>query len=91
MRRAKRLPLHMADDSPEMTAAIEQISSHNVMLRRTSAHQLKCGDLNFWPDTGKITQDGVRKVTASGLDAFIEMMMAQQKRTQRTLIISLGE
>ncbi|UYW33520.1 hypothetical protein [Methylorubrum extorquens] len=59
-------------DHPRMTEAVRYLLRNNrTYIRRPSPTQLKVGDLNFWPKSGKIYRDGDPKsLPQQGLGAF---------------------
>lgn len=73
-RKPKGLPLQSGNDTPDMVSAIKALQKRGVSVWRPSAHQLKVGNLNYWPGTGRITRDAFPKITDQGLDALLEML-----------------
>ncbi|MGH1570920.1 hypothetical protein ACRAWG_09880 [Methylobacterium sp. P31] len=59
-------------DHPRMTEAVRYLLRNNrTYIRRPSPTQLKVGDLNFWPKSGKIFRDGdLKSLPEQGLVAF---------------------
>ncbi len=66
------LPPELPDDGPEMQEAVKAVSGLGIPFRRTSLHQLKSGNVNFWPSTGKITVDREGVFAGHGLAMFLE-------------------
>jgi hypothetical protein len=53
---------------------------------RPSPDHLKIGDINFYPNTGTITFDGVSKAwKEKGLDALVERIEARRRRLNELL------
>lgn len=68
-----RLPKRMESDSAKFDAANDMLEQLCVCYWRVSRSQLKIGDINFYPNTGTITFDGIAKACkAKGLDALVE-------------------
>ncbi|MEQ1941477.1 hypothetical protein ABMA32_03545 [Mesorhizobium sp. VNQ89] len=73
-RKSKGLPLQNGTDTADMASAIKALQQRGVAVWRPSIYQLKIGDLNFWPATGRITRDAAPKITRQGLDALLKML-----------------
>ena len=68
-----------------MKAALDRLRNEGIGVARPSPHQLKSGDLSFYPSTGTIFRDGQpKKLAARGIDAFIVLIRPQHRaRKQR--------
>ncbi len=64
----------LADDTPAMCAALEQLTEARIRFQRKTRYQIKVGDLSFYPDKGTIFRDGDRQaLDARGLDQFLSL------------------
>ena len=86
----KRPPIYNPDplptDNDAMRNAIEALIELGVKFSRPGSHHLKVGPLNFYPNTGRIYQDGDAKAWEThGLEAFIAHL-----RTLHLDFIDLG-
>lgn len=70
----KIFPLRSPDNTPQMDEAIDRLDALNVPITRTSDHQLKVWDLNYWPNTGSISIDGQGKCQLRGLELFLDLV-----------------
>ncbi|MBL8577693.1 MAG: hypothetical protein JNK47_10735 [Mesorhizobium sp.] len=73
-RKPKGLSLQNGADTADMVSAIKALQQRGVAVWRPSIYQLKVGDLNYWPDTGRITRDAAPKIARQGLDALLKML-----------------
>lgn len=75
------LPLHRPGDTPWMTAAVTWAEKAGLdPLWRPDPYQLKCGTINFWPNTGTVSVDGEKRCLDRGLDAFKAAVMRTHRR-----------
>lgn len=72
-------------DPPAMTEAFEALEQLGYRPHRPSPYQLKIGEFNFWPNTGKITIDPDRKCSERGLEAFLDLIRQHRPPTLRIL------
>jgi hypothetical protein len=62
----------LPDDTPAMAKAIATLKDHDIAFIRTSIHQLKIGEWNFYPNRGTLVRDdGSAAETERGLDALL--------------------
>lgn len=81
-----RLPKRMEDDSAAFDAANDLLEQMKISYWRPSPDHLKIGDINFYPNTGTITFDGVSKAwKEKGLDALVERIEARRRRLNEIL------
>jgi hypothetical protein len=78
----KALPLKLDTDSPAMTEAVDAATAINVPLRRTSPHQIKSGQVNFWPSTGKVSVDGTLPIKERGLKTFLALAESAARKAE---------
>lgn len=71
-RRKSFLPLRLPGDSPRWKEAIDWCEAEGIPVTRRSEHQLKVGNLNFYPDGGSLNYDQCRRLEQHGLPAFKE-------------------
>jgi hypothetical protein len=74
--RGKPLPLRLPDDTVAFNNANDLLESLGVRYKRTSAHQLKIGHINYFPNTGSIHVDGERGARPQrGKDALRALLL----------------
>lgn len=64
-------------DPESMKSAIDAFNQAGLVVTRTSTWQLKCGDLNFWPNTGRMSRDPGQALEERGIEAFIRLVRAR--------------
>lgn len=64
-----------------MAEAIGALEQLGYRPHRPSPYQLKIGEFNFWPSTGRITIDPDRKYPERGLYAFQDLIRQHQPPT----------
>jgi len=72
--------LHLSNDSDEMKeaiAALEALMPSGVKFVRKTAHPLKSGDYNFYPNTDTLTEDDVPKTQAARTERILGRDRAQ--------------
>lgn len=74
MPKRKFYPLRSPTNTPAMDEAVDKLELLKVPVKRTSDHQLKCWEVNYWPDTGSISIDKQAKSKLRGLEAFLELV-----------------
>lgn len=70
-----RTNIDLNDCSPAMRQAARTLKAEGVRFEIKTIHQIKVGDLNFYPARGTIFRDGdpgARDET--GLDAFLQLV-----------------
>lgn len=76
------LPLHRPGDTARMTDAVTWAEKAGLELYRPHPDHLKCGSINFWPNTGKIYVDREQRRSDRGLDAFKAAIMRAHRRPE---------
>jgi hypothetical protein len=88
----KSNPIAKPNDTDEMREAIELLTSEGVHFSRPTQYQLKIGDLNFYPDTGRIFRDGECEAWEQrGLDAIVSSLRKLQKPARPILTVVRGD
>jgi hypothetical protein len=90
MRKARH-PLHLKNDTDEMKSAIAALETSGKIFTRMTEYHLKCGPYNFYPDSGRITDDRTPKMRQFGRDLFLELIDDQPRRITSLTIGSLGD
>ena len=68
-------PLMFLDDDLPMRETIAELNRAGVTFTRTSKHQIKVGDLSYYPSRGTIFRDAdAGAMDARGLEAFMAMI-----------------
>jgi hypothetical protein len=70
-----------------MVEAIHWLQGSGVYFVRTSKHQLKIGDLNFWPVKGTLMFDGRARETVKGIKGLAELLSKRSRRGGRYKIL----
>jgi hypothetical protein len=79
-RASKDEPQKYPDDSKAMTDTIDWLIKNRIRFRRCTVHQIKVGDLNFYPNSGSIQRDqsvpgpSAKALKERGLAAFQHMV-----------------
>lgn len=68
-------------DTPAMQEAINELEDRGFKIRRTSPHQLKYRDTNFYPDTGTITIDPQQRYDGQGLHTYLDLLAERHPLT----------
>jgi DNA-binding response OmpR family regulator len=88
----KSNPKAEPNDTDEMRAAIEFLTSEGVNFSRPTQYQLKIGDLSFYPDTGRIFRDGESTAWEQrGLEVLISQIRKFKKQTRTILTVVRGD
>ena len=74
------LPRRMPGDSEAFNDANDLLQTLGIYYKRPSKHQLKIGDINFYPATGAVTVDGGKPVSEKGLVALEKQVLARRAR-----------
>jgi hypothetical protein len=72
--------LYRDGDGREMKFAIKTLVELDVCITRPSPYQLKIGDINYYPSTGRITLDPAIVHDGRGLDALLDLLEERQNR-----------
>lgn len=73
-RASKHGPVRTANDSPEMSEAIDWFIRHGYRPYRVSTHQLKWRHLSYYPSTGTVRPDDTPSLKAKGIGALEQAM-----------------
>jgi hypothetical protein len=65
----------LTPDGLKMKEAIAWCLASGVRFRRCSQHQIKMGQVSFWPTTGKIVLDGGYVHPHTGLEVFQQIAL----------------
>ena len=71
---SRAAPIDRPNDTPLMRQAVLYLKNSSIEFIRPTAHQLKIGPINFYPDRGTIQLDGERARKERGLDALRELL-----------------
>jgi hypothetical protein len=72
--------LYRDGDGREMKFAIKKLAELEVCIIRPSPYQLKIGDINYYPSTGRITLDPTIVHDGRGLDALLDLLEERQNQ-----------
>lgn len=64
-----------------MIEAIKRLNEEGIPFVQKSSHHLKLGNLNFWPSTGTITQDGKPGSAKRELAGLIEIIRGSMSKS----------
>jgi hypothetical protein len=79
----RRPSLHPSQCSPAMQRAARELTELDVAFVIRTKHQLKVGNLNFYPGTGTIFRDeDSEALPEQGLEAFIELVHRDEQETK---------
>ncbi len=74
------------NDTDKMRDAIEALNAEGVRFSRPTQYQLKIGDLNFYPGTGRIFRDGEDKAwDQQGLTVLISYLRERRKSVAKII------
>ena len=74
------------NDPDKMRDAIEALNAEGVRFSRPTQYQLKVGDINFYPGTGRIFRDGEDKAwEQQGLSALISYLREKRSPTGKII------
>lgn len=74
-----RRPVDLTKCSPAMQRAVRTLQQEGYHPEVLTLHQVKVGDLNFYPARGTIYRDGdTSSLDATGLEAFIDLACVEQ-------------
>ena len=79
------------NDGLPMREAIAELNRAGVTYSRTSKHQIKRGDLSYYPARGTIFRDGdARAMDARGLEAFMALICCDRTPSSGSLQLQLS-
>ena len=67
----------------EAITALEAIAPSGVRFVRKTAHHLKSGKYNFYPDTGTVTEDDMPKLKRRRLNVFLDLIEPNRRPSLR--------
>ena len=78
-RKKTQLNLIFSDDDLSMLEAITKLNCAGVTFTRTSKHQIKVGDLSYYPTRGTIFRDGdAGAMDDRGLEVFMTLICSSR-------------
>lgn len=86
---AKPNPQPCPDDTDEMRDAIKALNGNGIRFFRLTRHQLKSGDISFYPSKGSIYRDcDDGALEERGLNAFIAELLVVKQPIRYTILVN---